>query len=373
MRKSLNLALSAALILGAVSLALPQSAVATSVAQTSGVSALQLNPQDVVPEVVALGITPVIYKVTTPQLQKLSYNEDKYALQINIGHVTAEQFAKLKSLYGNFSQVPYDSNKAYDLVDFLPPAIQATVNKTFTPKNYDTSALVSMDFTDDEMTGELWGLQKGGVSFITNCWGTTIEVLKSLHSRPANEANTYILSWPGRWDTGELFMDTKYNSTARENALRFGDALTVWSKETGALSIQHTALILGKNLVFEKTDTSEDDPYRLSLRADVLAKFAKLFEGKEIIRYRRFGPEKQPIPMSNPGSGFFSPELTAKILKAIPGLPLDSMEAGCEDRLGGGCDLTYSEMRILKIEIDAKTGRGRLSGDERGLKQFKPL
>lgn len=373
MRKSLNLVLSATLTFAAVSITLPRAAMAAPASKASGVSAIQLNPQDVVPEIVALGISPVIYKVTTPQLQKLSYNEDKYALQINIGRVTAEQFAKLKAIYGNFSNVPYDSNKAYDLVDFLPPAVQATVNKTFTPKIYDTSALVSMDFTEDEMTGELWGLQKNGVSFFTNCWGTTIEVLKSLRPRPADEANTYILSWPGRWDTSDLFMDAKYSSAARENALRFSDVLTVWSKETGTLSIQHTALILGKNLVFEKTDSSENDPYRLSLKADVLAKYTKFFEGKEIIRYRRFGTEKQPIPMSTPGSDFFPPELTAKILKAIPGLPLDSMEAGCEDRLGGGCDLTYSEMRILKIDIDAKTGRGRLSGDERGLKQFKPL
>lgn len=89
------------------------------VTRAPALSGVQLNPQDVVPEVVALGIQPIILKVKTPKVAKLSYPEDQYVLQIVIGKVSAHQFAQLKALYGNTSQVAYSASRSYDLIDFL--------------------------------------------------------------------------------------------------------------------------------------------------------------------------------------------------------------------------------------------------------------
>ncbi|WP_413290712.1 hypothetical protein [Bdellovibrio sp. HCB337] len=327
---------------------------------------IQLNAKDVVPEIVDLGIQPTVLKITPARLQKLSYKEDQYILQITIGRITADQFSKLKALYGGYSQVPYDQNRSYDLIDFLPPAIQAVVNKTFTAEYYDTSRLIELEWDEkDPDAMDLWALQKSGISFFTNCWGTTMEVLKSL--RTPRPESTFTLSWPARWTADDIFKAPEHSSKVKTRSVRIWDVLTI--SESNML--QHTAIILGKNLVFEKTDTTDNDAYRLSVRADVHGKYKTLFEGKAKTEYRRFGSRKDPIPTDTPAE--LSENVKKILLNVNPELPVDNVTVGCEVRFGGGCDVVFTEIGYLKLKIDSKTGRGYLTGDQKYMKRFTEL
>lgn len=376
MKKPMKFALSATLslsVMGAVLSAFPATAsAAVTASQRAQASGVLLNAADVVPEILALGLQPQVYKVTTSQLKNLSYDQDKYVLQINIGRVTPEQFAKLHAMYGGQSQVTYDANKAYNLIDFLPPVIQATVNHTFTSKTYDTMALSNeFDPSDENMTGELWGLIKNGAAFFTNCWGTSMEVVKFMRDP---QLTTYTFSWPARWSVDETLKSDDYSKMVRSNQLRMGDVMLVSMKDTGmGYMLQHTAVILGENLVFEKTDTSESDPYRLSMRSDVLAKYNELFGKQGKVQYRRFSADKKPLPMETPTKDPFDNATMAKIHRLAPEVPLDHLSIGCETRLGGGCDIIYSEIRFVQLTIDKNTGRGKLSGDAEVMKHLKPL
>jgi len=379
MKKPMNFALTATLslsLIGAVLSALPALAIAAvtasqGAAQASGVL---LNAADAVPEIVALGLRPQVYKVTTSQLQNLDSEQDKYALQVNIGRVTAAQFAKLHAMYGGQSQVAYDTNKSYNLIDFLPPVIQATVNHTFTVKKYDIAALSDDYYASDEsMKGELWELSplvKNGVTLVTNCWGTSIEVVKHLRDP---QLNNYIFSWPSRQNVDFDLKSDKHSKMVRSNQLRFGDMMLVSKKEGADFMLQHTAIILGENLVFEKTDTSENDPYRLSLKSDVLAKYEELFRSKGRVQFRRFSADKEPLPIKSPLKEPFEIAAMEKIRRLAPEVPLDRLNVGCESGLGGGCEVFYTEIKTVQLIIDKNTGRGKLVGETEVMKLLKPL
>lgn len=378
MRISLNLALAATLSFGAATTLLPQSAQAgpTEKLQTA-LTQIPVDPQTVVPEIVALGILPEVYKMratslTESRLKNLTYLQDRYLLSVGIGRVNAQQFAKLKALYGGLSAVSYDSQRNYNLIDFLPPAIQATVNKTFTQTGISGLALGDVE-TSDEVREELWGIQKNGVNFFTNCWGTTTEVLRSLRAR--GPKNPFTLAWPARWTADDHFRNEKYSSTINESSIQFGDVLTVSQKTGEDVMLQHTAFVINKALVFEKTDTMDDDPYRLSLRADVLSKYKEVFKGEEVFQYRRFSVDKEIIPTEtavNPAE-YFSPAALKVLRETLPQVPVNNLTFGCETGLGGGCDPTANEIRVIDIVIDPQTGRGVLNGDAEVLKHFRPL
>ncbi|MBO9667716.1 MAG: hypothetical protein J7501_12990 [Bdellovibrio sp.] len=373
MKKPLNLVLTIALSFAAVTTMAPHVSFAASSSDSqTGIKGIQLDANTVVPELVALGIQPQVYKIMPPRLQEQDYPEDQYVLQITLGTLTVDQFTKLKSMYGANSFVQYNAQKNYNLIDFLPRAIQATVNTTFTQTGISGLPLGDVE-TTDEIHGEIWPFQKNGVSFFTNCWGTTIEVLRSLRSQDI--VTPYTLAWPARWTADEYFKDDKYSSKVKESAIRFGDVLVVSQKSDDATMLQHTAFIVNKSIVFEKTDTMDNDPYRLSLRADVISKYKKFFSGEEAFSYRRFSSDKEILPTEvalNPNQ-YFTPEALKILRETLPEIPFNNLSAGCETGLGGGCDPTITEIHVINVITNPQTGRGVLSGDPNVLKHFRPL
>ncbi|WP_413582391.1 hypothetical protein [Bdellovibrio sp. HCB288] len=373
MNKPMTVVLVAALSFGGVTALLPTFSLAAPTQKSqSGMKGIQLDANAVVPEIVALGIQPQVYKVMPPRLKEQSYEEDQYVLHIILGHLTVDQFEELNSLYGAHSFVQYDSKKNYNLIDFLPRAIQATVNKTFTQTAISGFPLGEVE-TSEDIKADLWPLQKNGVGFFTNCWGTTIEVLRSLRSDDV--VIPYTLSWPSRETADEYFKDDIYSSKTKESALQFGDVLVVSQKSGTDVVIQHTAFIINKSVVFEKTDTMDDDPYRLSLRADVLSKYKRIFEGDEVFKYRHFSSDKEVIPTQNAlnPNTFFIPEALRILLQTLPEIPINNLTMGCEIGFGGGCDLTTTEIHVINVVTNPQTGLGTLSGDPKVLKHFRPL
>lgn len=323
------------------------------------------------------GIQAQVTKKTDPRLKNLEYAEDQYYLEVNLGRLSRTQFDAMKAHFKNVSQVPYNPKKEYDLTDFLHPAIQATVNQVYLPKSYNTEKLFDVE-TDDDSMMFIHAARKSGISSSSNCWNTTAEILRLEHEGFNPNKSVYRLYWPGRWDANDWFTDEKFSSVVNERAILPGDVLVVKQKNSmmdESYMLQHTAIVLSSSLVFEKTDTSENDPYRISFRRDVEAKYRKVFSDDErLIELRRFtkGGEN---PFSAPVLGVhdLTPAGRKLVKKLVPNLPLERLTSGCETGLGGGCDVIINEVHEPKLIINSNTGRGILYGKRDLLDRFVPL
>jgi hypothetical protein len=336
-----------------------------------------LNADEVLPELRGSGIKATVTKLVDPRFEQLSYPEDRYYLDISFGKLTPDQFKDLHARYGGRSQVKYDPKRIYNLLDFLDPAMQAVANQVFVPKNYDTEFYQDyVDKFDDSYA--FFAIRKNGIASFTNCWNTTWEILKL---RNPGEKH-FMLYWPGRETANEVFNNDTHGEIVAEKEVKNGDVLMIEAKQvmlSGATMLQHTALIINSQLVFEKTDSSENDAYRISLRKDVLKKYAEVFNDEErVIEYRRIGGAgKTPLPseMFPKKEDFFDghKQLRALTAKKLPDLKIQNMSIGCELGMGGGCDPMAVEAVPTKLVIWSKTGRGILSGDKADLERFQPL
>lgn len=342
--------------------------------------AAQLDPSQIVPEVVALGITPTITKEVDKKLLDLEYSEDQYFLRINIGKVSPQQFEELIALYGGKSQVPYNPDKNYDFTDFLPPSVQAVVDQTFTPIDYDTS------FFDSDLVvarrDEIWNaeteveqdlitvewintLQKYSIQTGINCWNTTINNINSILFGKT-EQSFYV---PGRLNITPV-MDDAPGILVNEGELKAWDALIVKSKALGPYStsyVRHAALIINDSLVFEKTDSFAIDPIRISLRSDVLKKYQRALEDSFEVVYKRF---TSPI-VNNAKPLEISPEMTTMLEQNVPNLVSSKLRWESEEGRGGAPYIVIAEN--AELVINPQTGRGILQAPQEVLSSFKAL
>lgn len=336
----------------------------------------------VIQDFAQFGIAAQVRKLQSPRLEKLEYSEDKYYLEVTLGRLTQDQYKAMRALYGNISQVPYSATKVYDLLDFVHPAIQATANQVLEPITYDTESLFDLDMDSLSEDGQMvmWGVKKSGLSYFSNCWNTTSQILNLMNPSAQKGKMRYSIYWPGRDEMSLVFQDNELSTMVKEKSLNYGDAMLIFNHapaEHDMAQIQHTALILSRNLVFEKTDGSENDPYRISLRADVLKKYKAVFEGQAHIQYRRFNQAgKEPFHVDGTASTLRQslPEADAKIVADLaPDIMDIPLTAGCEERLGGGCDVTNSEKATFEVIVNPKTGRGIFNGPKKYLDRFKSL
>lgn len=323
------------------------------------------------------GIQARVTQKSDARLQKLEYKEDQYYLEVKLGRLSQSQYQSMLTHFGNSSRVPYDAAKEYDLIDFLHPAMQATVNQVFLPKNYNTERLIEVDLEKDvseDAAMFFHAASKSGISSFSNCWNTTMEVLRLMSPSSDKNKMVYRLYWPGRWDTSDAFSDGKTSTVIGSSSAALGDALVVKLKsEGGGEMLQHTAIVLSPSLVFERTDTTENDAYRISYRRDVEAKYKKVFTDEErLLEYRRFRSVED----------FKAPALGVSELKGkdrrlfdrlAPGIPLDRLTGGCETGMGGGCDVVYNEVHEVSLVTNPKTGRGIFYAKKELLDRFIPL
>lgn len=339
---------------------------------------VELPANKIVPELISLGLRPIVRKMVDKRLLKLENQEDQYFLEVRLGKLTKNEFEKLKSHFKNVSGVTYSPTRDYELTDFLHPAIQAVANQVFLPQGHslndrDRAKLDRIKkYEEDQM---IFAVRKNGITDVTNCWNTSTEILCNVHGHrdPANPE--YFLYWPGRWEADEWFSSDDYSDSVRPTDLKPGDVITIKMKTFNETSmLQHTAILITDNLVFERTDSSENDPYRISLKSDVEAKYKRVLGEDLVIEYRRFGAagKKKIEPPSLPSTVFEKGQI--KVLKDMfPKVDLTSVCFGCETGLGGGCDPAISAIHRTKIVRDPRTGRGLLLSDRETLKRFVSL
>ena len=341
-----------------------------------------LNAADVVPEILALGIRAQVEKLTDPRLQNLRNSEDKYFLNIKLGRLSAQQFAQLQRLYGRKNFTTYQANRDYNLIDFLPASMQAVVNQVFTPVHYSFDFLnqppydrVLDDPKNEGDAMDIEALSKNSMSSQTNCWNTTIENLNFLHFGTLNSTSTYNLYLPGRWQADEALKSDQSSTLVAAGTEKVYDALLISLVSAGVEGdpgiLQHSAILLGSKLVFEKTDSQDHDPYRLALRADVLAKYTRLLESEMKLEYRRYG--KKQIEAS--GARTEVSPLLREILEKGMNKPLSStaIGVGCETGFGGGCDYYLFEKLSARVMKSPRSERGILLAPQSVLRRFEGL
>lgn len=326
---------------------------------------------------------------------------DGYILDVFIGRIKTEAaFNRMKAYFGGLSKVPFSPEKDYNLIDFLPPAMQAMVNKVFLPDHYphlsEKMSELKYGEESDIDTDALHMVFKNGVGSSSNCWNTTIENIRLMFGGDKSGLGEYHLYWPGRWEVSEYINDPIPETSApnpisrvlRPEQIRFGDVLVVY--QTGfadTKSLQHTSLVLTPDLVFEKIDSSAEHAYRIALRDDSPTKIKDILkdDAREYtvgVEYRRVNPEIAFPPPDR--LKLEDPEVLPK--KTYDRLPQEIKDLfltmGCETGLGGGCDTQTTAVAKVRIGIDGKTGRGtlipivqskRYFGGTEVLDRFKPV
>ncbi len=302
------------------------------------------------------GIIASVEKVFPEKIKSSEFEEDRYVLRIKVGKLDRTKFDLLKAVYNDSSLVVFDPDRIYFLQDFLPPYAQAFNNKVFPPIVYSYSDSNLMDLFDG---GEVWPIVKNGVEISSNCWNASIEYLMSLHGLSKNEAYLYV---PDMFNVATFF--SSQADVVEESNIQLGDVLVVRNAEDDLLGsfIQHTAVVVGPNLVFEKVAPDAFAPYRVSFLSDIKSKFEKLMIDEKWsipevkFTYHRFTKEKVArVDLESLGLIYMEPisdKLGKELVKIHPEVKPKKLLQTCYPGLGGGCDPFMSQLEIFQLVTD---------------------
>lgn len=313
------------------------------------------------------GAVITMKKLSPARIQPLREAEDRYLLDVGIQIKDQAQFDKVKSLLIPGNLAKFSGAKIYSMEDFLPPLAQALVNKVLLVKTWDTEVLSPYlekpEYADDF---QMRALVKNGLGSFSNCWNTTTQVERS--SRPEWD-NKVQFFWPGREEATYTIRDKDYTTKIALKDLKPGDVImfSMNNRLNGENEVQHTAIFVSQDVLFEKTDGSDNDPWRLSLKDDVLKKYKRLLDKDFVVEYRRFNGKKMypthEIPTEN------DPAEVKLFKKFFPDVSPANLHYGCETGLGGGCDGVITVVQTALVKIGS-SGKATLSADPELMKRL---
>jgi hypothetical protein len=210
---------------------------------------------------------------------------------VEFGALTRPQFDALKAEFGGKSAVKYDAARAYSAVDFLPPALQALVNK-----DLDTGKFVeikgSKKLADEMMMGELVT-----IGATPNCHGTAWEAMRQYQGTPGPHVQ---LAYGDAQNVGDRYgsefdaiASAKPGEKLELKNVKPGDVVSFSRHDAqfGDMELLHSAVYVGGGLFFEKPDTESDEygesPYRLVTLDQVLAPIKDFLSEEPSLTARR--------------------------------------------------------------------------------------
>ena len=179
-------------------------------------------------------------------------------LTFDFGKLSLAEFNYLKNVYSGWSKtktaVVYNSAKHYQLIDFLPPLIQALNNHRFIP---ESQAINNQQLPSAIQTKQLY----------MNCWGVTYEVLRAAKNSQAKPA---IFMGQGSLVLNTLRRNSQQLLTFSEpeqipkSVIQPGDVIFVSHKSsTGHEYLDHIAVAIDDGIYFEKAGTGANVPMRI--------------------------------------------------------------------------------------------------------------
>ncbi len=292
---------------------------------------------------------PVAYEIfdnALPEMQRRS-PESKEIIQIPLGKLTQEEFNKLRDYFPFQSQINWEKNREYDLVDFLSPVMQALSGK-YLKERYD-SDLPWMNQEDID-------LRTTSVSQVSNCFTTTWEILRNLFL-PVNQQVFHAFWWNDEM-TFDLLTRPDISEAISEQRSNTGDAVIFFGENNKGGDtfriLLHTAIRITDDLYFDKPDTTSEYGWRLVRKKtmyDFISENTKYLveeEGYQIrSEHRRFH-----------GSNLLTNPATLALVrdgeKATDGLGYPVLMTS-ETRPGGGITGSYYSLVPFQVRQDQQS------------------
>lgn len=167
------------------------------------------------------------------------------SLNFQFGRLQPQQWQQLVQNYATWHHpahlAPYHPDQRYELIDFLPPLVQALDRHQFQAQTQTVStATTTMK-----------------VSLVANCWGTLYEILRLARSPDPQPAFIFLAGMQ------PMLTILRQNSAIVSRQAQPGDILLIYHQHQQQDYLDHVALVVDQNLYFEKAGTGDHVPYRL--------------------------------------------------------------------------------------------------------------
>jgi hypothetical protein len=165
------------------------------------------------------------------------------SLGFSLGRLSHAQWEILTKTYGSWHNAsllaPYRPQYHYELLDFMPPTLQALDRHQF--------------YTQEQsLEGKM---PQTKIQLVTNCWGTVYEVLRLAHASQAESPVLFVTAaQPMLTTLRQISRPAKYEQP--------GDILLLTHRHGDREYLDHTVLVIDQNLFFEKAGTGDEVPYR---------------------------------------------------------------------------------------------------------------
>lgn len=328
-----------------------------------------------------------------------------FALSLNaqFGTIKDEDtFNKLKSQYciwsDNKSQVKWDANRNYTLLDFLPPIMQAVNGQYFQSTRTKQRNLPS--FVNDRQKR----YTEQEVLLTSNCWGFAWEVLFQSDNPDTCAISISTADPTSAWRafTGpgfDLIQSSMTKSTLltdkklRNKKLQGGDVLLLWhtiatSNKPNKVYLDHVVTCIDEDVYFEKSGSGDRVPYRINTWEGIIANFPPAvfnWEWRSLVRRNRNSPSIwQPYLRLKPASETFGVDSRVAYLNARDRARFDllsklrpsvaqKLSLTTERSSDGSVEAqTYTGILVLEdLVFDEETGRAFLppsAFDEQSMK-----
>lgn len=168
------------------------------------------------------------------------------ALGFEFGRLTYQQWQQLVTTYASWHNrrnlAYYDRDRNYDLMDFMPPTLQALNRHRFHQQD-----LVPVPSIPASRPTKL----------AANCWGTLYEILR-LAKQDKPLAPTLFVT-----DSHPMLQTLRQGSMKIQVNPQPGDIVLVYHQHGNRTYLDHVALAVDQQLYFEKAGAGDDVPYRL--------------------------------------------------------------------------------------------------------------
>lgn len=255
-------------------------------------------------------------------------------VDLQFGKISRAQFDTLHETFGARSDVVYAPDREFAVVDFLPPALQALVNR-----NIDLPESVTLAGTQHWDSLPLDKDKTVGLS--NNCHGIAYEAVQAFLQPKTDVAifNGDAMIMDGiAYDLAVVHeLSADRGADLADLPLVPGDLVQVLDPNArGHTDLLHSSVYVGGGLFFEKPDTESEDsesPYRLTDAEGLRSPVEHFVDGPVGIRVHR---AKDELP---PAESRFKSEMSdaADKLADVSGRPLgNALMTNIEFGMGGG-------------------------------------
>ncbi|WP_404784347.1 hypothetical protein [Altericista sp. CCNU0014] len=173
------------------------------------------------------------------------------SLGFQFGRLSRSQWQILTQTYAAWHNAkllaPYNPQQNYELLDFMPPTLQALDRHRF----YAQARMLDARRSSSPK-----------IQLATNCWGTVYEVLR-LARRPSVESPVLFAT------AAQPMLETLRAISTPANDQQPGDILLLSHRHGQREYLDHVVSIVDRGLFFEKAGTGDEVPYRF-VAADTL-------------------------------------------------------------------------------------------------------